>query len=89
MAVNQIHPSLVKTAEDWASDFVARREIGKFTGGAFSRRYLENLDYLGKGPPGRVMLARKILYPKQQLIEWLNSKIQDPEKVAPPWENHG
>ena len=54
--------------------FVTRKEIGKHLGHIISPRYLANLDSLGKGPQ-RVQMGRKVVYQREDLIAWLESRI--------------
>jgi hypothetical protein len=60
-------------AERWPSAVVARTEIGKFTGGMLSAKYMANLDSLGIGP-GRVTIGRRVGYPTRQCSEWLRRR---------------
>ena len=66
------HFLLLKKA--WPSAWVARSEIGHFTGGVVSSRYLANLDSRGEGPSERIRIGRKICYPIDSLIIWLKEK---------------
>jgi hypothetical protein len=61
-------------AEQWPSQIVARTEIKKFTGGLISEKYIANLDSAGKGPAGRIRIGRKIAYPVNELVRWLESR---------------
>ena len=69
-------PSLQSIADNWPSPFVARQEVGKFTGGIINPKYLANLDSQGKGPKGRIKVGRKIAYPVKEFIAWLESRSQ-------------
>lgn len=69
--------------ERWPSSFVARTEISHFTGGIISDRYLANLDSQGTGPAGRIRIGRKIAYPVNELVRWLEARSE----VVP--ERHG
>jgi hypothetical protein len=60
--------------KSWPSHFVARQEIKNFSGGIMSQKYLANLDSQGLGPPGRIKVGRKVAYPVDALIEWLESR---------------
>ena len=60
--------------EKWPSTVVCRCDIEKFTGGLVNRFYLSNLDSQGKGPKIRVRVGRKIAYPVESLVEWLESR---------------
>jgi hypothetical protein len=63
-------------AERWPSSMVARTEIENFTGGIISEKYIANLDSAGKGPAGRVRCGRKIAYPVNELVSWLESRSE-------------
>jgi len=36
----------------------------------YSARTLANLDSKGRGPAGRMMIASKVCYPKDELVMW-------------------
>jgi hypothetical protein len=63
-------------AAHWPSAVVARTEIPTFTGGAISEKYMANLDSLGKGPKCRIRIGRKICYPVDALVAWLESRVE-------------
>lgn len=63
-------------AERWPSSVVAREKIQEFTGGAISPGRIANLDSVGQGPPGRIRMGRKICYPVNELVEWLERRTQ-------------
>ena len=65
---------LERLAEKWPSPFVARQEIKIFSGGIISEKYIANLDSQGAGPPGRIRCGRKVAYPVNELIEWLERR---------------
>ena len=65
-----------KLAEKWPSAIVFRSEINRFTGGFISRGYLSNLDSANKGPKIRVRVGRKIAYPVESVVEWLESRSE-------------
>ena len=60
--------------ERWPSAVVARQEMKSFTGGAVSDRYLANLDAQGAGPEGRFNIGRKVCYPVENVIKWLEKR---------------
>lgn len=68
--------SFADMAEAWPSPWVARCKISKFTGGILNPRTLANLDCQGRGPKGRVRVGRKICYPVQSIIEWLEERAE-------------
>jgi len=69
--------------ERWPSSLVARREIGKFSGGILSSRYLANLDALGEGPSDRLRIGRQIVYKTAEVAAWLEARSSViPEKKS-------
>lgn len=63
-------------AERWASPYVARSQVDRFSGGILNARYMANLDCQGKGPEGRIRVGRKVAYPVESLISWLEAKTE-------------
>lgn len=61
-------------AEKWPSAIVAREEIGRFTGGLIQPKSIANLDSLGQGPPTSIKVGRKVAYPVDALIAWLEQR---------------
>ncbi|HAO92753.1 MAG: hypothetical protein A2X93_04935 [Deltaproteobacteria bacterium GWC2_56_8] len=62
-------------AKKWPSAIVARSQVNKFSGGLLNSRTLANLDSLGQGPP-RGRMGRKVFYPVDGLITWMNEKVK-------------
>lgn len=60
----------------WPSAFVARTESEKFTGGMIGEKYLANLDSAGKGPAGRIRCGRKVVYPINEFVKWLEQRSE-------------
>lgn len=73
-------PDLSRLADRWPSPYVARGEIEKFTGGIVRSKTLANLDSQKAGPPGRVRVGRKIAYPVNEFISWLESRATTVDK---------
>jgi hypothetical protein len=69
-----IKVTLRSLADRWPSSVVARTEIKQFTGGLVNEKYMANLDSQGAGPPGRMRCGRKIAYPVDGLVEWLEKR---------------
>lgn len=55
-------------AVKWPSAVIARAEIGKFTGGGLSPKYLANLDSAGTGAKGRFKIGRRVCYSVPALV---------------------
>lgn len=62
--------------DHWPSPLVARREAGRFSGGAISPKYLANLDSLGQGPSERLVIAGHVCYPATALAEFLRKRTK-------------
>lgn len=60
-------------ARQWGAPVVARAEVGRFSGGGLSAKYLANCDSLGTGPKGRFMIGRRVVYPVNELVLWLKT----------------
>lgn len=57
----------------WPSGIVSRTEIGRFSGGVLTPKYMANLDAQGRGP-ARVVCGRKVAYPLRELVEWMRER---------------
>lgn len=67
--------NLSSLKEKWPSSIVARVEVGNFTGGVLSEKYLANLDCQMKGPDERFKIGRKVAYPIDSLLRWLEARM--------------
>ena len=62
--------------DKWPSAMVARDQVNNFSGGAVSAKYIANLDCKGEGPPGRIRIGRKVVYPVVELVAWLEGRAK-------------
>lgn len=69
---------LCQLAESWPAPLVARdqKHLDKFSGGLLNASTLAAEDSRGTGPKGRVRVGRKVAYPVESLIEWMQSKLE-------------
>lgn len=67
---NRIAEALEKVPE-----IIPRTKVPALLGGLLSRGYLQNLDSKGLGPR-RIMLGRRCVYFKVDLIAWLMSRAR-------------
>lgn len=65
-----------KAGECWPSRFIARSEIPKFTGGAYSAGTCANRDSEGTGIAGAFRLGRSVCYPVDSVCDWLISRLE-------------
>lgn len=63
-------------AEHWESGLVARKDVGKFSGGALNPRTMANMDSRGEGPKGAFRLGRKVVYRVEELIRWMEKRAE-------------
>jgi len=77
MKRNFLKLNLSGMKEKWPSTIVAREEVRNFTGGAISEKYLANLDSQMKGPEERFKLGRKVVYPVDSMLRWLEARMGD------------
>ena len=63
-----------KLADSWPSEIVARKEVGKFTGGLIGPKTMANLDCRGDGPQGKITFGRNVGYQKSLFVQWLRGR---------------
>ena len=74
LASDTTRSDILKTlADKWPSSIVARTEVERFSGGLINAKYISNLDSAGQGPV-RVKVGRKVVYPVDSLIIWLENR---------------
>ena len=66
---------LLKTILANLPELIPRSAITLYLGKVISPRYLANLDSAGKGPK-KIVMGRKVVYPKADLIDWLISRTK-------------
>jgi hypothetical protein len=67
-------------AENWTAPYVERQHLIEFSGGLLDPGTMANHDSAGTGPAGRVKVGRKVIYPVQELIAWLEARASLPKK---------
>ena len=60
------------------SEFPTREDVSERIR-IFKPRSLANLDCKGQGPAGRLVLAGKICYPRDQVVVWFSSLAEPPK----------
>lgn len=58
----------------WGAPIVARTQVAKFSGGLLNPRTMANLDSLGLGPEGKIMVGGKVAYITRGLVEWMRQR---------------
>lgn len=72
--------NLSALGEKWPSAFVERQQLKDFSSGALNARTMANHDSKGKGIKGRIIMGRKVLYPVNEVIAWMEARASLPEK---------
>lgn len=65
---------LAALEERWPSAYVARKEVGTFSGGLISPGTVANADSAGEGPEGAIRMGRNVGYPVKPFIRWLEKR---------------
>lgn len=65
-----------KMADRWPSTIVARSEVSRFSGGVLTPGTMANLDSQKLGPK-KIRVGRKIAYPVDALIDWIQTRIKE------------
>ncbi len=68
--------SFQSMADRWPSPIVAREQIHQFTGGIYNPKYMANLDSQGLGPDERIRIKRKVAYPVDSVVRWLEGRAE-------------
>ena len=73
--VKQMYSNL-ETLQETLPPVIARNKISYFLGGLLSKGYMQNLDSEGKGPK-RIKIGKRCGYLREDLIDWLKSRMID------------
>jgi hypothetical protein len=68
-------------SDSWPSPVVPREKLEQFTGGMISAKRMANIESAHRrdpaqpaGPEGAIRCGRRVVYPKDALIRWLESR---------------
>jgi len=76
MEQTQPKPDFSQIIKNNPSGYILRTNLSEETGGLLHGRTMANLDSLGNlGIQGRISIGRKVAYPVQSVVEYLQSKI--------------
>lgn len=64
-------------AHKWPSSIVSRSEVGNFSGGAVSPKFLANADSAGFGPAEKIMIGKRVCYPVDAFTAWLRARTKE------------
>ena len=79
MKREQFQPDFNQIINNNPSGYILRTKLTEQTGGLLHGRTMANLDSLGQGIPGRITIGkRKVAYPVEAVIEYLQSKVTIP-----------
>lgn len=70
-------PDFSQIIKNNPSGYILRKDLTEKTGGLIHSRTMANLDSLGLGIPGRLLIGkRKVAYPIQAVIEYLQKMVK-------------
>jgi hypothetical protein len=75
--LTEIAKIIDQMAANWGSNIVARKEIGRFSGGILSPKTLANMDSKGEGPEGRFIICNQTAYPIQKIIKFMKDRVAE------------
>jgi hypothetical protein len=68
-------PDFSQIIKNNPSGYILRTKLHEKTGGLLHGRTMANRDSLGEGIPGRISIGRKVAYPVESVVQYLQSKI--------------
>jgi hypothetical protein len=71
---NHTRVDLSPLLDKWKSAYVARTEVWDFSGGMIAPGTCANEDSRGTGCEGAFTLGKKVVYPAESLVRWLEAK---------------
>jgi len=75
MQNEQTKPDFTQIIKNNPSGYILRTNLSEKTGGLLHGRTMANLDSLGEGIPGKISIGRKVAYPVESVVEYLQSKV--------------
>ena len=69
-------PSIFHRLYMTTPEIVTRKTLSELSGGIVSPKTLANLDTQNRGPTGRVLWGKKVVYPRDEAILWLYNYTQ-------------
>lgn len=60
--------------------YLSREEVSKLSGGIVNPKTLANLDCIGQGPAGAIRVGRKVAYPVEEVIRFLEDRAVPVER---------
>ena len=68
-------PDFTQIIKNNPSGYILRTNLSEKTGGLLHGRTMANLDSQNIGIPGKISIGRKVAYPVQSVVEYLQSKV--------------
>ena len=75
MQQSQTKPDFTQIIKNNPSGYILRTKLSEKTGGLLHGRTMANLDSLGGGIQGRISIGRKVAYPTESVVKYLQSKV--------------
>ena len=68
--------AIINDLEKSLPPVLARKEVGRLTGGLVASHTLANVDAKGSGPAGRIFIGRHTANNREDSLAWLRSQIR-------------
>lgn len=56
-------------------EVVTRRDVERLTFGLIKAKTIGNKDSLGEGPSSRINVGKKVAYPREAFLAWLEERL--------------
>jgi len=73
--MKSIEKQIIDSLRQQLPKFVARAAVPTLLGGMVSAKTLANADSQLEGPEGSFRCGRKVVYPREALLEWLRPRL--------------
>jgi len=84
MLNKQNKPNFSQIIKSNPSGYILRTNLSEKTGGLLHGRTMANLDSMGEGIPGRISIGRKVAYPVESVVKYLQAKVTVNCKLGDP-----
>ena len=71
----QNKPDFTQIIKSNPAGYILRTNLSEKTGGLLHGRTMANLDSMGEGIPGRISIGRKVAYPVESVVQYLQSRV--------------
>lgn len=67
---------LLEKLKEELPPIMARKNLGRLTGGMLHPRTIANLDAENRGPSGKIRIGRKVGFTRDGILDWLDQNME-------------